>query len=791
VSRPGGSLVPSAEVALGVVTLSVVLGLDRLFEDGGWLGPLALHAVVAHAAMALVRRRQLPLAISGAVAVAGTVLLTTWTTFGDTTSFGLPTGRTWDALGAELDLAWVLYQDVSAPAPAVAGFVATCAAAVWLIAFVADWAAFRVWVPFEATLPAATLFLFTALLGTPAGRGWATAAFVGSVLAFLLLHRTARRDGASHWVADRRSQGHRALLGAGAALGVVAVVAGTALGPSLPGADRPGIIDLDELGGEPPRQTISPLVDIRSRLVEQSDQVMFRVRASEPSYWRLTSLDTFDGVRWSSSTSFDDADERLPVAVEPSESAVIEQEYALERLAAIWLPAAFVPRTFESLDDADVLYHADSATLIVDRDRATSDGLSYRIASASPRVTAAALATAPAEVPEEIARDHLALPDSFSPRVAQLARELTAGAANPYEAARAIQDHLRTFTYDQSVQAGHSVDALESFLFDLQRGYCEQFAGAFAAMARSVGLPSRVAVGFTPGEEDPDEPGTYVVRGIHAHAWPEVYFAGVGWVSFEPTPGRGQPFNEDHTGVPPAQASSEDQTSVTLPPTTAPAPIPSESDLPAPDGPQRQEIETGAPADDPTAAGTGSSWWSSLLARPLAVAALALAGLVVAALAASVALRLGRRARRRRAATSPDARVAAAWDDVAEAAQPLGFAPVPSATPQERAVALTRLLDGDEAAPHAEALGAVLTRALYAPGGASEEDAEQAEATADALVEALRARTPRSARLRWWLDPRDQLRSWERARAERRRHVTGAVRGSSAAPPERDLQPLG
>ncbi len=69
-----------------------------------------------------------------------------------------------------------------------------------------------------------------------------------------------------------------------------------------------------------------------------------------------------------------------------------------------------------------------------------------------------------------------------------------------------------------------------------RRGYCEMFAGTYAAMARSIGLPSRVAVGFTPGDADPDDPTLYTVRGEHAHAWPEVYFGGVGWVRFEPTP---------------------------------------------------------------------------------------------------------------------------------------------------------------------------------------------------------------------------------------------------------------
>ncbi len=85
----------------------------------------------------------------------------------------------------------------------------------------------------------------------------------------------------------------------------------------------------------------------------------------------------------------------------------------------------------------------------------------------------------------------------------------------------------------------------------IRRGYCEQFSATFAAMARSLGIPARVAIGFTPGELRDD--GLYHVYDRHAHAWPEVWFDGFGWISFEPTPGRGEPGAESHTGVGAAQ----------------------------------------------------------------------------------------------------------------------------------------------------------------------------------------------------------------------------------------------
>ena len=122
------------------------------------------------------------------------------------------------------------------------------------------------------------------------------------------------------------------------------------------------------------------------------------------------------------------------------------------------------------------------------------------------------------------------------------------------------------------MQAGHGTSAIESFLIE-RVGYCEQFSATFAAMARTLGIPSRVAVGYTPGLQGPD--GWYGVLGKNAHAWPELWFgAAIGWVPFEPTPGRGIPGAESYTGIPaqqdttPAQAGTGDRPPVT--PTTRP-----------------------------------------------------------------------------------------------------------------------------------------------------------------------------------------------------------------------------
>lgn len=765
----------AAEVGLAAVTLAAVLGMGRLFADGGWLGPLAISAAAAHTTAAATRRRGLSLASSAAVMLVGAALVTSWTSYWSTTAVGIPTGDTWSTMRADLSDAWLLYQDVVAPAPVAVGFVVASSLAIWFIAYVADWAAFRLWVPFEATLPAGTLFLFTALLGTERGRGWAIGLFAGSILAFLLVHRMSRQDATSHWVAERGGPGQRSLLAVGAALGTFAVLTGTIVGPAVPGADAPGVIDPRSLReGDDSRVTISPLVDIQSRLVNQSALEVFQVRSPQPAYWRLTSLERFDGRIWSSRGSYDDASGELPTSMGTSAAVEdFEQIFDIRALAAIWLPSAYQPRSLDA-DGVDVLYEKDSSTLIVDRSAENSDGFVYSVTSSAPRITAADLAGSSGEVPAAIRDRYLTLPDGFSPAVVQLANEITAAAATPYEAALALQDHLRAFTYDLEVQSGHRSDLLERFLFETQRGYCEQFAGAYAAMARAIGLPARVAVGFTQGVVDPADPTLFHVRGEHAHAWPEVFLAGAGWVSFEPTPGRGQPFAEDYTGVPVAQAStSAPGVATTAPPTTTAAPdatIPSDASRPN----RLDELDTtggsGADGEATPERSLPSRFVIDPLRRLVPIAVLALMAYL---LAVPTAHALRQRLRRRRA-TTPAERIGLAWTEAAEAAELVGYRTVPSDTFGERAQRLAAHLPPD-AAPTVLSLARRLEAASYAPQPPDELDAELAEEASAVIAETARAAAGWRARVGRWLDARPWVRRW-RVGQLRHRQITTTVR---------------
>lgn len=766
-------LMIAAEVGLAAVTLAAVLGMSRLFDGGGWLGPLAANAIAAHLVASVLRRRGASLPVAAAAMVVASAVVVTWVLYWSTTFAGIPTGETWTLMGSDLGDAWGLYQDVVAPAPAEAGFVVASCLALWCIAFVADWAAFRLWVPFEATLPAGTLFLFTALLGVSRGRSWAVAVYATSLLAFLLVHRMARQDGSSHWVADRRGVGHRSLLTAGAGLVVVAVGAGSLLGPSVPGADSPGVLDPRSLSGNDSRVTISPLVDIRSRLVDQSAIEVFTVRSPVRSYWRLTSLERFDGTLWSSSGSYGQADGELPESV-PADVATetVDQSFTISALSAIWLPAAYEPRAIDA-EGLDVRYDEDSATLIVDNEVTNSDGLAYTVSSASPRIATDDLSGLTAETPQEIRDRFLDLPDGFSPEVQALAQEIVNGVVGPAAQARALQDFLRTFTYSLDVQRGHSEDALEDFLFTTKTGYCEQFAGSFAAMARSIGLPARVAVGFTPGEEDPAAPGFFRVRGEYAHAWPEVYIEGAGWVLFEPTPGRGAPNTEAYTGVPEAQAAASNAGAVeTAPPTSATEQIPSDAsnttvDPRLPDG----RLDTGQGGED----GSTDSAAVRLVLRPLARVLPAVGGAVLGYVILVPLGLLLRRWLRRRRATTDLARIELAWLESVEEAAVIGFTERPSDTYLERARRLAAAVPG--AGEAAFRLADRLEAGTYSAEGANAEDADGARMAAEEIREATRQAAPRAAWIGRWLDPRRLLRGWRQGHGARRRRITLTARG--------------
>ena len=754
------------EAALGLVTVAAIIGMHRLFTDGSYRPALLVQALVAHVTMALLRRRGLSLPVSAVIAVVVAVFSLTWGFYAETTTAFLPSGATWQAVGEDLDAAWALFKDVRAPAPPETGFLLAASVALWVMVYVADWAAFRASATFEALLPSATLFLFAAALGAPGGRVAGAMAYAAAAMLFVLLRRTLDQERSSAWAASHRTRGRWSLLGTGTALTVVAVVAGAIAGPKLPGADADPLIAWRDMGDDDaPRVVVSPMVNIQARLVEQSDQELFTVRSPVESYWRLTSLDEFDGQIWKSSYGTSDADGELPHAVDPQlQVDEVTQAVRISALAEVWLPAAFEPLAIDAGDGA-VDWDERSSTLIVDRDVPTSDGLEYQVVSTVPNWTEEELRSATDEVPDEIRDRYTALPDSLAPEVRQLAAQLTANAQTPYDRALALQTHLRTFQYDLTAPRGHSADALSAFLFETRRGYCEQFAGSFAALAREVGLPARVAVGFTSGVRDESDPELYRVSGEHAHAWVEVYLDPYGWVPFDPTPGRAPPRSERWLGVTPDQEDADPtggagagaETPATVPPPQ------SSGDTPA-SRPQQDDngIATGGiDPDDGGGGGVGGA--VRVVSRGLGAIGLAYLLLVPVALLLAAALR-------RRRATTPGGRVRLAWQDALAAAERARVRIPPSNTVSEAAAELSDAFP--PVTPAVYHLAGLLERATYAEVEPSPEEADVAVRAGREVVAAARRSMPWHWRLLRWVDVREL---WRRRAAHHRRSAAAGV----------------
>ncbi len=621
-----------AQVALVAVHVGVAVGFDRLYTGAGYLGPLVGFVLVAHGLAAVARRWSIPAPLTAVAAVVGAVFCATWFLFPATRAVGfLPTATTWHAAVESLRTARVAFGEVVAPARPLTGFQLVSGLALSAAVWFGDWAAFRLRTTVEAVAPAAVLFVFAALLGSGDHQWSATVWFLAPALVFVAAQRAARAGREGGWLASAPGRGPAAVLRGAGALATVAVLAAVVVGPHLPGASSEPAVRWRRHGSEDgTRITVSPMVELRKRLVDQRDTEAFTVRTTRPAYWRLTSLDRFDGRIWSSGGSFRPAGDDLPSAVaRQGGDREITQSVQIRALSAIWVPVAYeatsLPRSSEPLQ-----WDKDTGTLIVDRSRPSSNGLTYEAVSRTPEFAPETLSRATQPDDPAVVERYGSLPNGFPVLAVREARDATAGARTRYAQARALQDWFRSqFTYSLATPAGHSDDALVEFL-QSREGYCEQFAGAFAAMARSIGIPTRVAVGFTPGALDPDKPDTYHVLGRNAHAWPEVWFQGVGWVPFEPTPGRGMPDAEAYTGVQPAQDDSAATTPTTPSTTVANSPSTtrpgaSSAASTAPPTTLAAPAPLATAADDAT---TGTSGWTvagigALLAAAIATAALA------------------------------------------------------------------------------------------------------------------------------------------------------------------------
>ncbi len=312
------------------------------------------------------------------------------------------------------------------------------------------------------------------------------------------------------------------------------------------------------VGGDPfagPPQAIAPdsyhgfnpYMDLRSR-GRLSDTVVMKVKSQEPTPYRGVVFDEYNGKGWEISTGDDEGsletlrsdgpryDLFTARNTEPRQGASrqVAQIFYVEKDSSNVIFGAFRPET---------LYFPASGIKVDPYNSLRApyeipEGSTYSVISQVPNASPNELRMAGTNYPEPVKDKYLRLPASGQERTRELARELTKDATNPYDAVVALNEHLKnSYPYDLSIPPQReNMDAVEYFLFEEGRGYCEQFGSSLAVMARSLGIPARIATGYVSGEYNPFT-GLYEVKASDAHAWVEVYFPGHGWSTFDPTPG--------------------------------------------------------------------------------------------------------------------------------------------------------------------------------------------------------------------------------------------------------------
>jgi transglutaminase-like putative cysteine protease len=526
--------------------------------------------------------------------------------------------------------------------------------------------------------------------------------------------------------------------------GVVVTAAAVALALGV-GAATDGIGTAGRLGGAgaPAGRAgdigLSPFTALRGQLQQSTPTDLFRVAGlPRPTYLRALTLNSYvpdSGWQPSRPGPGTPLTGGLPAAGEPGDRATVEVENVGFR--DYWLPLFGEPLRVDGVAGDGWAYDPASGTAFSSRPR-REDGWTQEALLPAPSVEA--LRAAGGAAGGTSVDPAFLSTDGIDPRVAAIAADVTSGAATDFDRAVALNRWFSGpdsgFTYDLSTGPGGGDDAMVEFLTRGRRGYCEQFASAMTAMLRTVGVPARVAVGFTAGRDDG---AVRVVSTADAHAWVEAWLPGAGWTTFDPTP-----LSDGRAVVPPyvadADGAGDDvpEAAATAPPEQPEAATPWPGPSPGPD----PAADAPAVAEPPAAAPPAAPGPSALLPVLLGLAG---AAAVAAVVAAPALLRVRRRRHRLAAAAAGGPGAAdAAWDELLAESADRG---APGRATDTVRAAARRLADGhglDEGARRA--LGTVVGIVEESWYGGVDAAPDALTAPLRAVLDAVAAGTPRGVR---------------------------------------------
>ncbi|SDG56651.1 transglutaminase family protein [Klenkia brasiliensis] len=726
-------------VAVAVAMLLGLLAMAPVFAAPTWAAPALLAVVAVSGSGALVRAGVERLGrgdtVAGEVAVPVVQVLALLTVLCGVFAPGrllvgvLPTpGSTADLLGV-LSSGFSEIREQVTPAIPLDGLVALTALLVGTLTLVVDLVAVGARQPALGGL--ALLVLCCVPVATTTG-DVSLLVFLGPALGLATLLWADQRLR----LAGRQRSGPGAFAGTGVLpavrTGAVAVLAGLLLPALVPtlaeGSFASGLGTGQGPGVSSTGTSLDPQAALRGQLTQPDPVDLLRVDASvdDPAYLRAVALDQYTEDGWEignlgGSEPTDGAEELVPVpAGVPTREvrAQITAEAHDDRFLPVFADLQSV--SVDGGQGGDWRLDPASGT-VFGRDDARTPGRTWDVVSEEVRPTDDELAAAgPLAADDPVQQAYTQLP-ALDPRVTTLLGQLVDGAQTPDQRVRAVFDFLTDrangFVYSLSTAPGTTGDDLADFL-QLRRGYCEQYAGAMAVLVRAAGVPARVVLGYTPGQRQPD--GTRVVTTADAHAWVEVYYDGLGWVPFDPTPLSGGRAVDlpwaTRADVAAAQASASPAA-----PTTAPA------------GPSAQldRDDTFTPLATPQDTATGVPWGRVG----------AWAGGTLGALALLAAPAVARAAQRRRRLRSGDP--GSVWDELLAVADDLAVPVRSTGTPRQLADDLGGAA-GPGVSPALLVLAGALQADVYAPAGAPARDLA---APAREVDRALRRSAGRRARV--------------------------------------------
>ncbi|MGI9018351.1 MAG: transglutaminaseTgpA domain-containing protein [Euzebya sp.] len=551
-------------LALGLLMLAAIVPLRSVFIGAEWVRPV-IGGVILSLGIGWGARRLGVGPITHLVMTTISLLIFITIAFLPTTAIGglLPTATTLSSLRDLFLRGLELVELRPSPTFAEAGLLLLAVSGTWIVSYLADGMLFVLRSPLKAIACALVMWAVPlAVAPTSSSITLPAAAILGASAVMMLLGNALFTGSYGVRVTapgqDGRPRSAPVIPLPGWTLAVAAVVVGLVFASILPGfTDDPLYA---ARGGTGTTITTNPIVDIRKRLVASNTGPVILVNSPRPIYLRTTALDRYDSdEQWTAGTISGQrvsgvVDSPPPVPVERVEVGV-EIAPNIEG-GAVLAPAPYQP-IIVSGPKAEVLrYDRRSSTLTVPGDATLVAGDSYVVEAAIPQPTADALRTIAAPGPGTANTE---LPANVPAEVSALSRQIVdqAGAVSMFDQALAVQNVLRTWTYSTQPDSGLGATAMLQFI-NSQTGYCEQFAGTMAVMLRTLGIPARLAVGYTPGTLQAD--GRWEVTNGNAHAWVEVNFGESGWIPFEPTPRTdGNVLVTSATAVVPSQTQAQQQ----------------------------------------------------------------------------------------------------------------------------------------------------------------------------------------------------------------------------------------